>query len=191
MNGKSLESLLKSAVPPQLLTPDLKNSLTKACAQIDRFGLIDPQTNEIYLNKKNIRDTLRSLASENAVQRLLGRLKASPDQNRLVSAQDIAHRGLQPITFLELVSKVPAFQPLPDFTYQSLGVNERSSEGEIMNALKMRFPVISDVWFDAETLKQKISHALEEPSATEGITPQASAGDVFACWGSNFLSGSS
>src|SRR4029077_12756368 len=116
MNGKSLQSLLESAVPPQLLTHDLKNSLKKACAEIDGFGLIDPQTNEVYLNEKNIRDALRNLASENAVQRLLDRLKASPDQNRLVAAQDIAHRRLQPITILELASKVPAFQPLPDFT---------------------------------------------------------------------------
>jgi len=183
MNGKSLESLLESAVPPQLLTPDLKNSLRKACAQIDRLGLIDPQTNEIYLNEKNIRDALRNLASEDAVQRFLGRLKASPDQNRLVSAPDIAHRRLQPITILELASKVPAFQPLPDLTYQSLGVNELSSESEVMNALKGRFPDISEVWLDAETLKQKISHALEQSSAPEGITPQATIGDVVACWG--------
>ena len=92
MNGKSLESLLESAVPPQILTADLKNSLIKARAQIDRLGLIDPQTNEIYLNEKNIRDALRMPASENAVKRFLGRLEASLDQNRLVTAQDIARR---------------------------------------------------------------------------------------------------
>ena len=42
------------------------------------------------------------------------------------------------------------------------------------------------MWFDAETLKQKISQALEKPSAAGGITPQASAGDVIACWGRYF-----
>jgi hypothetical protein len=186
MNGKSHESLLESAVPPQLLTPDLKNSLRKAGAQIDKLGLIDPQTNEIYLNEKNIRDALRNLASESAVQRLLDRLKTSPDANRLVAAHDIARKKLQPIAMLELASKVPNFQPLSDFTYQSLGVNERSSEDEIKNALKGRFPVITDMWFDVETLKQKISQALEKPSAAGGITPQASVGDVIACWGRYF-----
>ena len=42
------------------------------------------------------------------------------------------------------------------------------------------------MWFDAETLKQKISQALEKTSAPEGITPQASVGDVIACWGRYF-----
>lgn len=180
MTSKSFENFLEGAVPPQLLTPDLKNSLRKACAQIDSLALIDPQSNEIYLNEKNVRDALRNLASEDAVQRFLGRL--GRDQKRLVSAPDIAHKKLQPIAMSELASKVPAFQPSPDFTYKSLGITERSSEAEIMNALKKRFPAISDTWVDAETLKQKISQALGS-SAPGGITPQASIGDVVGCWG--------
>src|SRR5690242_5887462 len=108
---------LLDAIPPQLLATQSRSALVTACQEIDKLGLIDPRTNEVYLSETNVRNVLERAVSAHAVDQFLARLRAHAD-HRLLNDQEARSKGVTSIDMLTLIKQSAAFDPPSNPSYE-------------------------------------------------------------------------
>lgn len=181
-SGNSFSSLL-NAIPSHVFAIQSQEALAAVCQDIDRLGLIDPHTNEVYLSETQVRELLQRAGPTHAVEGVIHRLRARPDQ-RLLNDQEARRKGATPIGMLDLISRVEIFSPPSNPTYASLGLDVNSTEADAPAKMKNHFPDMPDIWFDTQRLRSALLDALNSQSAfatREAIMPDAGSCDFWSC----------
>jgi hypothetical protein len=170
--GRPLEEALEG-IPPDRL---------RWARGLDDLGLIDTDSQEIYVSETKLRKLLRGgLFPPEFEDRCVRKLSELPG-SKLVKQRDDDNEGdkMRSIRWQELANRAGLFDEAPPDPEYKVPLNKTSNMAEVRRVVKQRFRDVPDGMFDHETLSPRIREVVEAP-ADAPTEAEASFWPVWDC----------
>ncbi len=158
-------------IPEDKLPPKFRNRLLKLNEMMDRVGVLDEDSQEVYVNEGGFRALLREYLPTEYEEQYLRRLR-DLDSTKLVDvAEGSTPRGrrMSLIPWEEVMKHPATFPGLPT----SPTLNESSTPDEIRRAIQQLAPNVPEEIFEPTILSRRLQ-VLSGAAPTQGGGPGAS-----------------